>query len=287
MNFKIKYSSFSCFVFLSVLLGLNSCKTVKKTEATNTTKKESAVNRVDFKTAKTLLKLLHENEFQFQEISAKLDVKAVIDDNDNSLGVTLRIKRDSAIWMSISPALGIEVARVLITKDSVKFMDRINSKYFVGDFNYLSKMLQTDLDYQMIESLLVGNSAEFYEEDEKLKAAKDSSKYLLSTIRKRKIKRVLNQDMPKQELIQRIYLDPNTFKVNSIIINDFVANREFKTEYSNFKDVDSLNFPHTINIGIKATKNINIKIDYTKLANNKELSFPFSIPSKYVPIGQK
>lgn len=285
IKLKHIYKYNSAVVLVAMLL-FTACKTSKKAVSTEP-KKETSNSRVDFKTAKTLLKLLRENEFKFQSLSAKLDVTALVEDKDNSLGVTLRIRKDSAIWMSISPALGIEAARVLITRDSVKFMDRINSKYFVGDFNYLSQMLQTDLDYQMIESLLIGNSAEFYEEDEKLKAAKDSSKYLLSTIRKRKIRKALNQEQPKQELIQRIYLDPNTFKVSSIIINDFVSNREFKSDYSAFQDVDSLKFPHTINIGIKATKNIKIKIDYSKLTTNKTLTYPFSIPNKYEPIIQK
>ena len=33
--------------------------------------------------------------------------------------LNVRMARDSVIWMSISPALGVEAARVLLTPDSV------------------------------------------------------------------------------------------------------------------------------------------------------------------------
>ena len=71
--------------------------------------------------------------------SARVNVDATIDKENRSFNANLRICKDSAIWMSISPALGIEVARVLIDKDSVRFINRLNSTYFKGGFAYLNK----------------------------------------------------------------------------------------------------------------------------------------------------
>ena len=89
--------------------------------------------------------------------------------------------------MSITDALvgAIEGARVILTCDSVKFMDRIHKEYFVGGYDTLRKMLNIDdLDFEMLQSLLVGNSVEFYEEEEKLKPGMDRNdcKYLLASL---------------------------------------------------------------------------------------------------------
>ncbi len=43
------------------------------------------------------------------------------------------MEKDKAIFLSVAPFLGIEVARVLITPDTVKFINRLQSRFFVGD----------------------------------------------------------------------------------------------------------------------------------------------------------
>ncbi len=37
--------------------------------------------------------------------------------------------RDSAVWVSVIPALGIEMARALLTPDSLKLMDKLHDQY--------------------------------------------------------------------------------------------------------------------------------------------------------------
>ncbi|HAR20844.1 MAG TPA: DUF4292 domain-containing protein, partial [Cytophagales bacterium] len=46
--------------------------------------------------------------------------------NQFSSPLTIRIRKDSVIWISVNPALGIEVVRALITKDSIFVIDKIH-----------------------------------------------------------------------------------------------------------------------------------------------------------------
>src|SRR5882724_161317 len=108
------------------------------------------------------------------------------------------------------PELGIKVARVFITCDSVKLVQYLpEEKCFAGDFAILSKLLQTEVDLNMMQSLLVGNSVSFYEEDEKLKSSINNNdcNYTLSTIRKRKLQKVLNSNEPPSDPFQTISLE--------------------------------------------------------------------------------
>src|SRR5207253_1686290 len=102
-------------LLLCILL-VAACKTHKKTEVT---KPVDETGKLDFKSGRVLSDKMKENEFHYDYLSTKFSADANIDGNNNSFEVTLRAKKDSVIWMSISPALGIEAARILITCDSV------------------------------------------------------------------------------------------------------------------------------------------------------------------------
>jgi hypothetical protein len=266
------------FLVLLLFLG-TSCKTKQKA-------KHNGKCVLDFKNAKTLTTNLHNNEFRFDKVNAKMSVESLIDSSSNSFTVTLRMRRDSVIWMSISK-LGIEGARVLITKDSVKLINRISNKYFIGDYAYISKMLNTELDYEMLQSLLVGSSVEFYDEDEKIKPGADDCMYTLGTVRKFKIKKA-ERGKDLKEPAQSIYMLPGLFKVARIVFYEFNPDRSFDARFDNFEQLeDKQSFPMKMKYTIKAQKNVNIDITYTKVSLNEEQSFPFKIPDNYERIISK
>lgn len=287
MQEKTLNSRFLSPIALLAILLILGCRGPK--HAINTSPPEvTPETRTDFKSSKVLSEKLVENEFTYTWLTSKFDAEAIVDGKSTAFNVSVRAKKDSALWMSISPALGIEVARLLATQDSVKFIDRLNSKYFKGDYNYISQLLHTELDFDMLQSLLLGNSVSFDHEEEKLKSMIDNKRYLLSTIRKRKLRKVLNENSDlrgKKELIQSIWLEPESYKISRIYIEDFNTNRTFDANYSDFKSVDSLSVPFKLVFDIKAEKNLNIKIDYSKITRTAPpQTFPFSIPAKYEKI---
>jgi|SRR3954469_1347677 hypothetical protein len=267
-------------VFLSLSSFFSSCKNQKKITLNN------GKCILDFKNARTLTSNLRASEFKFDRLKAKLNIDALIDSSSNSFTVSLRIKRDSVIWMSLSK-LGIEGARVLITKDSVKFVNSIKSEYFSGDFAYLSKLLNTELDFEIIQSLLVGNSVAFYDETEKIKPGIDNCQYTLGTIRKFKLRKVMEKGKELKEAAQSIYMVPETFKIARILFYDFNPDRSFDAQFGAFSTPENSNnqlFPFKMNYVIKAQKNVTIDIEYSKIQLNEELSFPFKIQDNYARI---
>ncbi len=267
-------------LFLAAVIAFSSCKNQKKITLNN------GKCILDFKNARTLTTNLKAKEFKFDRLNAKMNVEATIDSADNSFTINLRMKKDSIIWMTISK-LGIEGARVLITKDSVKFLDRLKNRYFKGDYAYISKLLNTELDFEMLQSLLVGNSVEFYDDDEKIKPGVDNCQYTLGTIRKYKLRRVMGGKELK-ESAQSIYMIPETFKIARILFYDFNPDRSFDARFGDFKipDSDSTKqlFPYKMNYDIKAQKNVTINIEYSKVSLNDDQTFPFKIPANYEQI---
>ena len=273
LSFKmLRQFSVVCFITLFIF---PSCKQQQKVAAT----KSKCI--LDYKNAKVLTANLKLREFYFDRLNAKMSVDAFIDSSFNSFSISLRVKRDSLIWMSISK-LGIEGARVLISKDSVKFFNRMENKYFKGDFTYISRLLNTPLDFEMLQSLLVGNSVAFYHEDEKIKAGVDNCQYTLGTIRKYKLRKVMEKGKELKEPAQSIYLVPQTFKISRILFYEFSPERSFDARFSEFTVLDSTQlFPLQMNYIIKAQKNVSINIHYNKPRIDEEQSFPFKIPDSY------
>ena len=242
---------------------------------------------LEYKNAKTLTSNLKSNEFCFQKFNAKFTAEATIDSVFNSFTISLRIRKDSIIWMSISE-LGIEGARVFITKDSVKFFNRISNNYFKGDFTYISKLLNIPVDFDMLQSLLVGNSLPFYNEDDKIKSGVDHCQYTLGTIRKYKLRKVIGKGKELDDPVQSIYMMPKTFKISRILFFDFNPSRSLDVSFNDYTKVDSTQlFPLKMNYVIKAQKNINIDILYSKPRLNEEQSFPFKMPDNYEQIYYK
>ena len=246
---------------------------------------------------KELLEKLELNEFEFETLSTKADI-TFIDEKETSFKANLRIRKDSAIWMSITPALGIEMARVLITKDSVLFMDRIHNKYFVGDFAFINKTFDVDMDYSMLEALLVGNSMEF-EKNEKIRTSIDRKKdfYFIGTERKRKVKRDIKKELKKDKEViknqsQILWVYPETFKIAELMLIDPEKNQSLNGLFTNHKTVTNSNdtlvqeqfFPFNLSFNIESKKNLKIEVEYNKVTLNKELNLSFKIPEKYEQI---
>lgn len=219
----------------------------------------------------------------FHALSTRASIDIKTDENSISLKAQVRIKKDSAIWMSFSPLLGIEAVRLLLTPDSVKFIDRLNKNYFIGTYGFFSEFYQVNFDYDMIESILLGADFNSYDEGE-MKAGIDHLQYTLATANRRKIRRFVRSHADAQRvLLQNLWLDPESFKIIRLKLKE--ANRDSRrldVEYDSYTSMENGDLiPQNIMINISAEKNIRLKLKQTKLEVNTSLSFPFNIPSSY------
>jgi hypothetical protein len=276
-------------VFLMV--GLSSCKNKKKSIKTETpvVAADDTLNnrcRLDYKSARTLSKHVRENEFNFDWLYAKANVESLIEEKEESFDIKVNIRKDSAMLISVHYLLGLQVAKILITKDSVKFVNYIDKTYFVGDFAYINNLLTADLDFDLLQAVLFGNSADFQEDESKLKPVTDrqNCRYLLSTERKRRLKKIQTGNSEIKNSLQTLTLNPENYK---ILRNEFIepaTNRRFIADYSKFMQKDSVYAPYHVDIEILAQKKANIKIDYVRIEKNTPQKLSLNIPAKYDPI---
>jgi hypothetical protein len=225
---------------------------------------------------------LKENELHYDWLSAKFSLDLVMDKKKTSFNGQIRMRKDSIIWISMSPALGIEMARMIISNDSIKFINRLNKTYFKGDYKIANKFLKSNVDFDVIQAILLGNDLTFYENG-KFRATYDSKSYHLVTANRQKLKKYLKTEEDAERIfIQNIFLDPETFKITAMRIKDIkLENKKLEAEYTDFELLGNQLFPTHIIYSISAETPVQIDLNYSKIELDNELSFPFKISSKY------
>jgi outer membrane lipoprotein-sorting protein len=230
-----------------------------------------------------LYKKMEENSFDFNWISAKINADITQGKKKTSFKISYRAKKDSALWALIYPPIGIEVARVLITKDSVKFLNRMNSTYFVGDFSFINSTFGVDLDYNTLESAITGNPLAVYEPED-FKSFIDQDRYLLTTTKRRKGRRAAQRSDTTGTQAYRIWVEPEKFKISKMGVYDFQTKENLEIFYSNFTPVDTVPFPFKILLKLSGENPARINLQYSKVSHDEPQSMPFAIPEKYQPL---
>jgi hypothetical protein len=264
---------------ISLLVSASSCrakKTITKAPVNDTT----GIIGTGISSSDSLSRAIQIADAPIQWFGAKVSVDSDINNQTNSFSANLRIKKDSAIWISISPALGIEVARALITPDSLKFINRINGTYFKGDFKYLNELLQIEVNFKMIQAILLGNAYLHYAIEQYI-SDRENSELVLSTFKKRRIRRDIDVEIP-QILTQEVWFSSTQNKIVRMEMQDYRPVRKFTVNYLQFEKVDDLSMPNKLIITAQADKNVKIDLEYSRMTINKELNLPFNIPDNYV-----
>jgi hypothetical protein len=233
-----------------------------------------------------LFSQLKNNEIRYNGFSAKFSARYTIDKKEISFNGQIRIKKDSIIWISVSPALGIEMMRLLFTNDSIKYVNRIESTYLLADFQYITKLINNALDLDMLQAFLTGNDFSFYENTE-FKASIDNQDYKLATIQRHKLKKYIKESAGDIVIpFQDIWLDSENFKITKVLIREVMeGSRKFEAIYSDFISVDGQILPTQLDFNIKTDeKSLSISISYSRIEIDKPTKYPFSIPDKYIRI---
>jgi hypothetical protein len=229
-----------------------------------------------------LLEKMSAAETKFTSLNTRINFTLVDEKKSKTnLNGQLRILKDSIIWISLSPALGIEAARLVLTQDSIKFINRLDKTYFVGDFNFVNQIFGTTVDFDMVQAIITGNDMENYDK-ENFRGSIDQLEYKLSATNRLKRKKILKQTDTPNVLVQNIWLDPSTFKITRINLKEFNnENIKLQATYSDFETINNQLIPQSIQFELHGGKKLNLFFNYSKIEIDNRLSFPFKVPDSF------
>lgn len=112
-----------------------------------------------------------------ENVTARAKIELNSGASPMSVNANLRIRRGEIIRISVAPFLGIEVARIDITPKHILAVDRMNKRYVEVGFSEISGMLNTELDFNIIQSLMLNEI--FLPGKDKLSLS-DADRFMLS-----------------------------------------------------------------------------------------------------------
>lgn len=189
---------------------------------------------------------------------------------ENEVKANIRVRKDSVIWMNFT-VIGVQGGRALITRDSITIMNNVKNEYFVFDYKELSKKFNLEINYDMIQSAMLGNL--LMKRTERDTVERKTASYLL------------NQQSGTIDVLN--YISATTMKIQKVELKENNTHNSLVINYANFQPLDTKLFPYdgTIQLFYKAAAgllNTTIIFEYNKVeVGDKELRFPFNIPKKY------
>ncbi|WP_396636170.1 DUF4292 domain-containing protein [Maribacter sp. R77961] len=218
--------------------------------------------------SKAIIKAHYQNQTVFKTLSGKVKIDYSNGEDTQSFSVSLRLEKDKAIWMSAP--LGI--VKAYITPNKVSFYNKLQNEYFDGDFSYLSELLGTEVDFKIVQNLLLGEALLDLRE-KKYEASVTKETYRL-------VPRV-------NEVLYKILfeIEPKNFRMAAQQLSQPLKKRLLQINYENYQRIGDEVLPNAINISaVENTTENRIQLAYRNLELNRTLNFPYKIPKGYKEI---
>jgi hypothetical protein len=273
-----------------VLLGLSSCRTARVTTST------TAVKPI---TTSKLIRNIESNAFDYQHLAIK-KIACQFDNGKSktSFKASILAEKDKRITVMLTK-LNIPVGRLWLTPDSVKFINYLEDTYFIDDYSYLSSWLDMDLDFETVNAIISNNI--FSLQDEKKDPDKqeyetriDSGMYVLESVTKLKkkkenqVEKVRKSPRKSKPVItdspvrQFVYVDPETYKLRKIKMEDAVNSRNLYIDFSNYTTIGKQLYPGEIDLRFASPESsiqLNVKLGGFSLEEENEIRF--KVPEKF------
>ncbi|MEJ7589569.1 MAG: DUF4292 domain-containing protein [Ferruginibacter sp.] len=272
---KYHTGSISLFFFAAVITCAASCKTAKKIQASIDKKDSTSVHiRNPLRDDSTLLiknamNEIHKKQLDFKTFSAKIKVEYE-DTKGKQPNITayVRILKDSLIWISgYATVFNIEAFRVLINKDSVFVLDKINKEVKLRSMDFLQEVTEIPFDLKTLQNLFVGNPV--FLEDSVISYKETESKILLATIGKF-FKHLLTINKTDRFIIHSKLDDVN-----------LARNRTADITYGEYEVNNGVAFSTYREITVSEKNKLDIHLNFKQYEFNKDLSITFNIPSNF------
>jgi hypothetical protein len=258
------------FIILAIVT-LASCRSTRKIQtaiARKDTIDTVAVTKIDTALLiKNALQALDNNRIEFKTFSAKIDVDyRGGDDKHYDVNATLRMYKDSLIWVSVNAVLGIEAMRMLINKDSVFLLDKLNKTYLTRSIDYLQEISGLPLTLPALQNLLVGNPVFV---DSIVSYSNDNNSIALLSIGK-SFKNLLSINGNENVLVNS--------KLDDL---DITRSRTANLSYDDYENKKNRNFSSKRRISVSEKNKLDISLHFKQYEYNDDVNFPFSIPKNY------
>ncbi len=248
-------------ILMVFLLALGSCKSTKSITGGEANSRMSARN---------IINAHYSNQPKFKTLRGRVKIDYANGEDSQGVNVSLRMEKDKVIWMSAP----LGVVKAHITPNKVSFYNKLQNEYFDGDFSYLSDLLGTELDFEKVQNLLLGNAVLDLRK-EKFNSEVYNGNYQLKPKKARELFKILFQ------------LEPKNFKIATQEISQPEKMRQLQAKYT-YQNISGNVLPDEVKIVAEEAGGLTtIDLSFRNLEINKPMNFPYKVPKGYDKITLK
>lgn len=217
-----------------------------------------------------IIKNHYARQSDFQTLRGSIKIDYTKGKKSQGVNVNLRMEKDKAIWLTAP----FGVVKAYITPEKVSFYNKLEETYFEGDYTYLSALLGTELDFDRVQSLILGHAV-FDLRKEAYTSTLAQNTYQLK---------------PKEAGVQFktvFWLEPKHFKIASQEVSQPEEHRQWRADYT-YQRISEQIFPDKLQMtatGRGDTTAIALRFQHLEL--NSPLNFPYKIPEGFTRITVK
>ena len=208
-----------------------------------------------------------QRKIEFTTMSAKAKMHYEGGDKSLDFVANIRMHKDSIIWVSVTVAGIVQVARAIITPDSFKAVLYTEKEAYEGPISLAHKILPEGINFYSLQNLLIGNP--ILRNQEAISATQDSENWIIRFVEKNYIEQVQ-------------YKRSDSSLYSNQLLMQGSGNQSLTHLLSNFGLVNNLNIATDRKLSIVTdTSTMLVDMNYSNITINSELTYPFSIPKNY------
>ncbi len=217
---------------------------------------------------RTTLQRVEANRIGYRTFNAKVgvDYKGT-DGKGYGVNATVKMYKDSVIWVSANAILGIEAMRLLITRDSVKLLNKLEKIYTARSISYLQEVTSLPLNLYTLQDMIIGNPVFL---DSNIIRYSTGNGYINLLSLGLYFKNLLTVADGDNALLHSKLDDANPAR-----------NRTADLSYSNYETKKGPLFSTRRRIVVSEKGRLEIELDFKNYTFNEPVEFPFSIPKNY------
>jgi hypothetical protein len=205
------------------------------------------------------------------------------DTNQNiSFKTSVRMVTDSAINTLITYAK-IPIVNAIISTDSVTIVNKRDKCYIRQSLGYIKDNFGIDFNYRNIEELILGMPLD-YDTSQKYFVIHDPHNYIVSSHKKRELKRIDKQDkVPQREDIAiQYFIGDDAKSLKGMLIESPEDSTSIRVDYLKRDTVAGYSIPLEVYIRIISPRNdIRIELSYDKVEIDQPQPLIMVIPEGY------
>jgi len=282
------------FILLTALVvGFSSCRTARDLPA----------ERLRPLSAEKILKQAEQNAFDYTDLTIRrINVQFSNSSTKTNFRANLKAIKGEQILASISK-LNLPVGRVLLTPESITYVNYIDRNYFLDDYTFLSGFLNFNLNFDIIQSVIsnsfISNGSEsgWNNINQKLDSSVEGGRYVVQSGNNHSVWQSAGLSNPfsnrnrrnaggrQEPVTQKMYFNPRSFNLERLEIETRESNWKLEVDYSNFEKVNKKNYPGSIDLKMSSSNEVvELKIRLNGFSTEKIDVIDLNIPDRYEQI---